>query len=303
VISRPANIAAIGEVLWDLFPDGEHFGGAPANFACMAAQLARDTMSITVASAVGKDELGERAIEALRTRGVDTSCVSQVDWPTGQVNVQLDLSGQPTYQIAQDSAWDNIGWSNNLEELAATCDAVCFGTLAQRSTTSRTSINYFLSATPRNCLRILDVNLREPFWNEHILLHSMKQANVVKLNDSEITIIADVLGWDAPDQVLVKQLLERFELDILAVTRGSKGAMLAAATGERSEFQGRQISVVDTVGAGDAYTAVLAIGLLRGLPLATINALAIRVAGYVCAQSGAAPKIPTGLCNELSDLG
>jgi fructokinase len=286
------TVVGIGEILWDVFPDGRRFGGAPANFACSVAELARDRSDAYMAGGVGADDLGRRAIEALHLHGVDTSCIAVVDRPTGQVLVKLDAVGRASYEFAADAAWDNVAWSDGLQQLAACADAVCFSTLGQRSEISRQTIQRFVRATPAKCLRVLDINLRPPFWNEEIVLQSLQLANVLKVNDAELSVLADILGWSDADHELLQQLIDRFSLQLVALTRGAAGAVLLSESGERSDLPGQSTVVVDTVGAGDSFTAALVIGLLSGLPLATINAWGNRVAAFVSSQAGATPHIP-----------
>lgn len=294
-------IVGIGEILWDVFPDGAKFGGAPANFACSAAQLGGDNFEAHVVSSVGKDDLGLRALASLNAHGVNTENVSSIDYPTGQVLVTLDAHGHASYEFAANTAWDNIAWSDKLQSLAARTDAVCFGTLAQRSDTSRQTVQSFVRATRPDCLRILDVNLRATYWNEEILHQSLELANVLKLNDTELPVLAEMLDFTGSDAELLDKIARRFSLRQVALTRGANGATLMSASGDCSELPGQPINVVDTVGAGDAYTAVLAIGLLRGLPLPTINAWGIRVAGFVCTQAGATPSFPSTLQRSESE--
>ena len=287
-----ATVIGIGEILWDVFPDGPRFGGAPANFACSIAELARDRIDVYMAGGVGADDLGRRAIEALQLHGVDTSCVAVVDRPTGQVLVELDAVGQASYEFAADAAWDNVAWSDGLQQLATCADAVSFSTLGQRSEISRQTIQRFVRATPAKCLRVLDINLRPPFWNEEIVMQSLRLANVLKLNDAELSVLAEMLGWSGADHELLQQLVDRFSLQLAAVTRGAAGALLLRESGEQSDLPGQPTVVVDTVGAGDSFTAALVIGLLSGLPLATINAWGNRIAAFVSSQPGATPYIP-----------
>ena len=294
MMPRP-TVVGIGEILWDVFPDGPRFGGAPANFACSVAELARDRIDVYTAGGIGADDLGRRAIEALHLHGVDTSCVAMVDRPTGQVLVELDAAGGASYAFAADAAWDNVAWSDELQQLAARADAVCFSTLGQRSEISRQTVQRFLRATPAKCLRVLDINLRPPFWNEAIVLQSLQLANVLKLNDAELSVLADVLGWRGADHELLQQLVDRFSLQMVALTRGSAGALLLSESGERSDLPGQPTVVVDTVGAGDSFAAALVVGLLSGLPLATINAWGNRVAAFVSSQPGATPHFPDHL--------
>src|SRR5689334_21083086 len=187
--NRP-TIVAVGEILWDVFPDGPKFGGAPANFACTAAELAGDQADIYIVGAVGPDALGRQAVELLASHGVDTAHVQLADYPTGQVNVTLDAAGKPTFEIAENTAWDHVDWLSELEELAALADAVCFGTLARLSPASRETISRFVRSTRLDCLRILDINLRPPFWTEDIVRESLELANVLKLYDAELPILA-----------------------------------------------------------------------------------------------------------------
>jgi fructokinase len=287
-----ASVIGLGEILWDIFPDGPHLGGAPANFACSVAELARDRIDVYTAGGVGADDLGRRAIEALHLHGVDTSCVAWVDRPTGQVLVKLDAAGRASYEFAADAAWDNVAWSDGLQQLAPGADAVCFSTLGQRSEISRQTIQRFVRATPAECLRVLDINLRPPFWNEEIVLQSLQLANVLKLNHAELRVLADMLRWSGADHELLQQLVERFSLQLVALTRGAAGAALLSGSGERSDLPGQPTVVVDTVGAGDSFTAAVVIGLLSGLPLATINAWGNRVAAFVSSQPGATPHLP-----------
>jgi fructokinase len=245
-----------------------------------------------MAGGVGADDLGRRAIEALHAHGVDTSCVAVVDRPTGQVLVKLDAAGRASYEFAADAAWDNVAWSDGLQQLAARADAVCFSTLGQRSEISRQTIQRFVRATAAECLRVLDINLRPPFWNEEIVMQSLQLANVLKVNDAELSILADVLGWRGADHELLQQLVDRFSLQLVALTRGSAGALLLSESGERSDLPGQPTVVVDTVGAGDSFAAALVVGLLSGLPIATINAWGNRVAAFVSSQPGATPHVP-----------
>ena len=128
--ARPV-IAGIGEVLWDVYPDAAHFGGAPANFACHAASLGAEAWMV---SAVGADELGDRALDSLSQRGVECASVTRdPKHATGRVLVTLDATGQASYEFAADTAWDHLSWSDQRASLARRCDAVCFGTLGQRS--------------------------------------------------------------------------------------------------------------------------------------------------------------------------
>jgi fructokinase len=296
------TVVALGEILWDVFPNGPKFGGAPANFACTTAELASDRMDVYIVGAVGRDDLGDKAIELLRSHGVNTTCVSQVAQPTGQVNVTLDNAGKPTFEIATDTAWDNLPWSNELEQLATRADAVCFGTLAQRSPTSRDTIRKFVQSTRPDCLRILDINLRPPFWTDDVVRESLRFANVLKLNDSELPQLARILNLSGCEDEQLASLLQTNNLKGVALTRGADGATILSATGERSTLPAPPAKIVDTVGAGDAYTAALAIGLLSGLPLERINAWGNQVASYVCSQAGGSPHLPPNLRRAESDV-
>jgi fructokinase len=293
--ARP-TIIAIGEILWDMFPDGAQFGGAPANFACGVAGLCGNSMEVYIVSAVGRDDLGRRALEMLHAHGVKTDFVAEVDRPTGQVLVHLDPAGQASYEFATDTAWDNVPWSDALQQIAARADAVCFGTLAQRSDISRETILHFLKATRPECHRILDINLRASFWDKEVVCRSLELANVVKLNDTELAEVARLLAWKLADDEIVEQLQDKFSLQLVARTRGAQGAVVSSASGVRSDLPSQSVKVVNTVGAGDAYTGALAIGMLRGLPLDITNTWANQVAAFVCTQPGAAPNFPAPLC-------
>lgn len=286
-------IAGIGEVLWDVYPDAARFGGAPANFTCHAAALGADAW---MASAIGVDDLGNRALATLETAGVECgTIVRDRDHDTGQVLVTLDTSGRASYRFADDSAWDHLEWSAALESLAGRCDAVCFGTLGQRSQTSRVTIQRFVRATPERALRMFDVNLRQHFFDAETIHTSLQTASAVKLNEEELPRVAELCQIDGstPRQML-RELLTRYDLRLAALTCGAEGALLIAGDTE-STCPAVPASVVDTVGAGDAFTATLVPDFLRGLPLDEINRHANAVASYVCSQPGAVMSLPDQL--------
>jgi fructokinase len=288
------TIVGLGEVLWDVFPDGPRFGGAPANFACSASAIGGREFEIAMVSAVGTDDLGQKALQEFRNRQVDVSCLSSLDRPTGQVLVTLDSSGQASYRFLNDTAWDHLGWSVQLQNLATRADAVCFGTLGQRSEVSRSTIRQFLAATPAHCLRVLDINLRAPYWDSLVISESLPLASVLKLNSDELPIVARLLSMDGTEVELLKSIRQKFSLRLVALTRGANGSMLLNDAGELSEIQGQPISIVDTVGAGDAFTAAITIGLLSGKSLRETHVWADQVAAFVCSQQGATPEFPPG---------
>ena len=289
-MTRRLVIAGIGEVLWDVYPDAARFGGAPANFACHAAALGADAW---MASAVGVDELGNRALNTLKSAGVQCETVARDgEHDTGQVLVTLDSSGQASYRVADDSAWDHLQWSASLESPAERCDAVCFGTLGQRSPRSRATIQRFVSATPQRALRMFDVNLRQHFFDRETIATSLEIASAVKLNEAELPKVAELcqIAGRTPRQLL-RRLVERYELRLAALTCGAAGALLIAGD-EESARPAVPVKVVDTVGAGDAFTATLVADFLGALPLGEVNRHANAVASFVCSQPGAVMKLP-----------
>ncbi len=280
---RPV-IAALGEVLWDMFPGGKQPGGAPANFVHQALRLGADALLV---SRVGRDAAGDELLACLKAQGIPSVYISRDSLhPTGTVLVSLDESGQPDFVIQQNVAWDFIPWDFELSALAARVDAVCFGSLCQRNRDSRSTVERFLNATSESCVRIFDVNLRQDFYTTEILHRSLEQATQLKLNTDELSVLSQVLFLSGTTEHRLNQILERFSLQLVALTRGQEGSLLVTP-GRSSEHPGFPVNVVDTVGAGDAFTAALVMGQLQHQDLDEINRNANRVAGQVCSHKGA----------------
>jgi fructokinase len=302
MISNKIHVLSCGEVLWDVFPDGACFGGAPANFACHAAILGCQTSML---SAVGRDSRGDQAIEILQRIAVDTSLIQRVDdAPTGSVSVRLDAAGKPSFEIHPDSAWDHVAWSPSLESCVSNVDAIYFGTLGQRSHRSRATIRRaMMQARDLGILRVLDVNLRQPFYDRTLIRESIEQANVLKLSDEELVEVCVACGISSSNetnhptenptgfqsQMLLSQLRETQSLDIVVMTRGANGAVLASSNGIL-EQPGIPTRVVDTVGAGDAFTAAFVHGILCGDSHEQILFEACSIASQVCSHAGAVPN-------------
>jgi fructokinase len=285
-------VAGLGELLWDLLPSGRQLGGAPANFAYHARALGAQA---SVVSAVGCDALGDEALARLGEAGLETRHVSRDPvHPTGTVSVELRDGGQPRYVIHMDVAWDYIPFSAQTERLARGTAVVCFGSLAQRSSVSRDTIRRFLAAVPQPSLRLFDINLRQAFYSAEVIRQSLEAANVFKLNDEELPRVAELLGVAGDDRTVCRTLADKFNLRLVALTRGDKGSLLVTPEGE-DERAAEPVKVVDTVGAGDCFSAALAMGLLAGWPLERIHRRASLLAAYVCSQSGAMPAMPAEL--------
>lgn len=285
-------MVGIGEVLWDLFPGGKQLGGAPANFAYHAHAQGAEAF---IVSAAGDDDLGREIVETLQHLGLDTRFLQTVrNRPTGTVSVEVDAAGKPRYVIHENVAWDAITWDETLTELALAADAVCLGTLAQRSFISRSTILAFVQHTKPECLRILDLNLRQQFYSRDLIDTSLQVCNVLKFNDEEWPAIAKMFELDPSVPEGIADLMKRYELRLVALTQGEEGSLLITPD-EVDPQPGQKVQVADTVGAGDAFTASLAIGLLRGEPLSKVHARAAEIAAYVCTQPGATPRIPKEL--------
>jgi len=286
------RVAGLGEVLWDLLPGGKQLGGAPSNFAFHAQALGAESV---IVSAAGSDPLGEELLETLVSRGLSDEYIAvEESLPTGTVDVRLDPQGKPEFVIHENVAWDSIRLTGPLQELARGLSAVCFGTLAQRSSISRSTIRDMLRATPPACLRVFDVNLRQGFYSRDILRESLALSSCLKLNEEELPEVARLLSVEGTEREILQGLLDRFNLQMIALTRGENGSLLFTGT-ESSEVEPPRIEVADTVGAGDAFSAALTVGLLQNLPLEVINRRAAALAGYVCTREGAMPEVPEHL--------
>ena len=276
-------VVGLGEVLWDMFPTGPQFGGAPANFAGAAARELGTGAKVEMVSAVGPDALGTEAIATLKRRGVGVNGVQVGELPTGQVLVTLDAHGQATYRFADQQAWDEIHWSANLDDLARRCDVVCFGSLAQRNPVSRGTIEKFLSIA-QQAYRLFDINIRPPHFSVEVALAGMRLANVAKLNEDELPVVGSLIEARGDWREVARQVQKGFDLEYLAVTRGAEGALLLSAR-EEHFAAAPKIDVISTVGAGDAYAAALVAGILARQSVPEINQRAIRLAADVCCQT------------------
>ena len=284
-------VVGLGEVLWDVLPDGKKLGGAPANFAYHAGQFGLDTLAV---SALGKDALADETIAALDERGLKY-LLPRVDYPTGTVQVTLTVDGIPTYEIKENVAWDNIPYTPELAEIASNCRAVCFGSLAQRNVTSWATIRQFLDNTPADCLKVFDINLRQQFYTKDVIEESLKRCNILKINDEELVVIKRMYGYDDLDmRGICEKILADYQLKMLVLTCGTNGSYVFAP-GLTSFQETPKVKVADTVGAGDSFTGSFCAAILNGKSLEDAHRKAVAVSAFVCTQNGAMPKYPDDL--------
>lgn len=285
---REYIIVGLGELLWDIFLQGKCLGGAPANFAYHISALGHKGI---MASRIGKDTLGKEIIDVIAALGLTRKYI-QIDpnHPTGTVDVRVDSNGHPKYTITENVAWDFFEFDEKWKILAEKADAVCFGSLAQRSSESRTTIIEFLRHTGKETVRIFDINLRQNFYSPEIITQSLKISSILKLNDEELPILIDLLGYQKKEseEELCRLLIEKYGLDLVCLTKGSNGSLLVNER-ETVKHPGRKVTVIDTVGAGDAFTAALAIQYLKGSSLERISEGANRLGSWVASQAGATP--------------
>lgn len=286
------NVFGLGEILWDMFPHGRSLGGAPLNFAYHCNQLGFSSCPV---SCLGRDELGAEARVRLVEMGLSLDYVAEDrQYPTGHVNVEVDQRGVPVYTIREQVAWDVIPSSPEFIQAAKTAEAVCFGSLAQRCPVSADTIHLFLSSMPSDSLKFFDVNLRQSFYSKTCIEQSLKLANVLKLSDEELPVLASMFDLSGPVTEQLTVLRERFNLRLVAYTRGGGGSLLMTDT-DMHDHSGHPSEVVDTVGAGDSFTATLCVDLLHDVPLPELNDHANQVAAFVCSQKGATPPLPNHL--------
>jgi len=299
-------IVGIGEVLWDLLLSGPQLGGAPANFAYHAHALGAEAHVI---SRVGDDDRGREILRRFRDMGLQHSSVQssvqnnvqsnvQIDEraPTGTASVTLSGAGLAHFAVQENVAWDFLDATPEALTLVNGAHAVCFGSLAQRSEPSRNAIQQLVESTPNHALRVFDVNLRRPFYTRDVVERSLQLANVLKLNDDELPSLAAMFNLTGSTEKQIECLAQIFGLQVIALTRGPNGSLLYQTNARRwSDCASRPVTIVDTVGAGDSFTAALVLGLLCKMDLDEINSIANEVARYVCSQPGATPPLPSEL--------
>ena len=285
-------IVGIGEVLWDHFEDKDNYvlGGAPFNFTYHVNQFGLNSLVI---SAIGNDKLGQKLEADLKEKNVPYM-LEHLNLPTGVVNIK-EVDGKPRYDILTERAWDHIPNTEQLKEIAANTKAACFGSLAQRSETSRNSIFAFLDAMPSDALRIFDINLRQKWYTEEVIKTSLQKANVLKINDDELLIIQRMFGYiDITQENTCRLIMRDYQLDMLILTCGDKGSYIFTKD-EMSYLSTNDIKVVDTVGAGDSFTASFIASMLKGKTIHEAHRIAVNVSAFVCTQKGATPIIPNNL--------
>lgn len=285
-------IVGIGEVLWDHFEDKDNYvlGGAPFNFAYHVNQFGLNSLVI---SAIGNDKLGQKLEADVKKKNVPYM-LERLNLPTGVVNVK-EVDGKPRYDILTERAWDYIPNTEQLKEIAANTKAACFGSLAQRSETSRNSIFAFLDAMPSDALRIFDINLRQKWYTEEVIKTSLQKANVLKINDDELLIIQRMFGYiDITPENTCRLIMRDYQLDMLILTCGDKGSYIFTKD-EMSYLSTNDIEVVDTVGAGDSFAASFIASMLKGKTIHEAHRIAVNVSAFVCTQAGATPIIPDEL--------
>lgn len=283
-----------------MLPSGRQLGGATANFAYFASLLGEEGI---VASRVGRDDLGDAAVDRIAGLGLPTGAIQRDDaHPTGTVDVTIGPDGQPDFIINGGVAWEHMAWTPGWSALAGRVDAVCFGTASRHESGSIGAVTSFLDALRPSALRIYDVNLRQDRYSPALLYDSLQRVHVVKLNDEELRTVCPLLDLGGADlESMARRLREAYGLELVCVTRGAEGSLLVSAS-ETAVHPGVSVDVVDTIGAGDAFTAALACGFLRGTPLDRIGEAANRLGAWVASQSGAMPAGDDAVCSAVRDI-
>ena len=308
------QIASFGEVLWDMLPTGKQLGGAPCNFAYHCHVLGSDVMVI---SQVGNDELGREITSELNRLAIPTDFIGiDLERPTGTVEVELDRMGHPVYQIIEDVAWDGIKPSPAAQLYVTGVDALCFGSLAMRGAQNRVSFASLVNGVPSGALKVLDLNLREPFYSENSIRSLLSVCDVLKLNDSELITIAGFLNSEFRTETFfdesgsgmaalstgarafIDYLIDFYALRYCILTCGARGSFILNSEGILSQKESVPVAATSTVGAGDAFTAVCVDGILNGDDPAEFHLRAAKYAAYVCTQSGAMPPIDVSQLKE-----
>jgi len=290
-------VVGIGEILWDLLPSGKMLGGAPTNFAFHANQLSAKGIPV---SAIGNDELGKEIISELNLRGINVEYIQETyRKKTGVVEVSFE-DGEPKYNIIENVAWDDIQISNSLIELFSKADAVCYGTLAQRDQNNKVVINRLLNETKSSCVKYFDINLRQNYYSSDLINHLAKLSNIIKLNENELNVLSDIFQLEGSTLEKCRKIIRQFELDLVVLTMGEKGSYLVSFN-EESKIKPVVSKVVDTIGAGDSFSAAIIVGLLNNLDLKLLNEFANEVSSFVCSQNGGTPVLPENLKNWIQN--
>lgn len=279
------KIIGLGEILWDMLPTGKQLGGAPANFAYHVCRLGGNGWAV---SAISDDELGREIKNTLSTKKLNT-ILEEVNEPTGTVQVTLNAAGVPTYDITEGVAWDHIPFTGRIWDLAKETSAVCFGTLAQRSPESRATIHKFIESMPAGSLKVFDINLRQKYYDEKIISDSLRLADILKINDEELEIVSRMLCLSGTSEERCRAISREFNLKFVILTMGGDGSKVILEDRVHLSTPGK-INIVDTVGAGDSFTAAFMLAYLRGESIEKAHTLATEVSSYVCTKAGAMPE-------------
>ena len=291
-IKKQPIVVGIGELLWDVFPDGKKAGGAPINFVYHATQLGAKGYAV---SAVGNDDLGREILSRLKQSGIN-GIIEHVDYPTGKVLITLQ-NGIPEYEIVQNAAWDHLLCSAKAVQILQQADAVCFGTLALRNSDSREHILQMLSCVPDTAVKLYDINLRQHYYSSELIETLLKRANVFKINIDEMAVIRPLFNLNGTDEEVCRALMRRYNLKYVIFTAGEKFSTVYAPD-ETSYFETPAVKVADTVGAGDSFSAAFVYSLLTGKSLQQAHQTAIKVSAFVCTREGAWPKYEADIKGE-----
>lgn len=291
-MEKKLKVIALGEIVWDCLPAGRQLGGAPLNFAFFAKELGADAYAV---SAVGNDPLGDETLEVAAKTCVDLSYVQRNDLPTSRVLVTLDENGIPQYEIVEGVAWDAIECTDSALALVKDASVLCWGSLAQRSEKTRQSVLALIQAAPASCVKVFDINIRQHYYSREVIVESLKMADILKLNEDELPLVAEMLGIKGDEKTIVGELIREFSLKYLVYTHGADFSEVFGAAGEYSHVDTPKVKVADTVGAGDSFTAVFVTSLLQGEDVCRSHARAVNVSAFVCTQHGAIIPLPSDI--------
>ena len=287
-------IACFGEMLWDVLPTGRQPGGAPLN---VAVHLHNFGLEAQIISRVGHDDLGTELLAFVESKGISACYVQRGETHlTGVVKANVSDHMEVTYQIVKPVAWDYIQYSDALSELVETAEVFVFGSLAARQAPSRETLYRLLQQAK---LKVFDVNLRPPHYSRDVVTYLLNQADVVKLNHHELAEIMDWFGVSSDEETALRWLAERFQLQVVCVTKGANGAILWVEQQLYRSF-GIAVQVQDTIGSGDAFLAALLRGWLAGQPPADYLAFACAAGSLVASYKGATPAISEAQVRDLA---